>query len=342
MNGNVAHFVGLDYHKDSIQVCVMDKEGKILVNRKLPNDIKKLDRFVRRFGDIDKAAVETCTGAACLADKLRLEYKWNIRQAHAGYVKRMKQSPDKTDYDDARILADLCRVDYLPEVWIPHEYIRNLRSLVRRRYQLVKERTAEKLRVRALLRNNRLSPPGSPWSKGWTAWLTTSDDIPESIQFLFEDHLEKIEDLDRRVLKFEKRIAIDTRDDLLIELLMSMRGIGFVTAVVMRAEIADFGRFYSGKQLANFCGVTPRNVSSGQRQTTTGLISAGSPMLRCTIIEAAHRLVRYDDHWSDLHYRLRMKKHKHKCIAIGAVANRWIRKLYHRVNEALFTHNHAV
>jgi transposase len=341
MNGNVAHYVGLDYHKDFIQVCVLNDKGQILANKKMPNDLKKLDRYVRKFGDIEKAAIETCTGAACLTDQLRIQYGWDIRQAHAGYVKRMKQSPDKTDYSDSRILADLIRVDYLPEVWTPHEYIRNLRSLVRRRHQLVKQRTAEKLRIRALLRNNRLTPTGSAWSRCWINWLKTSDEISESIRFIFEDHLELIENFTERIHKVENKILDYTRNDLLIEMLLTVKGIGFVTAVVMRAEIADFGRFRSGKQLANFCGTTPHNVSSGERQATAGLISAGSPMLRCTLMEAAQRLVRYDQHWKELFHRLHVKKGKHKCVAIGAVANRWIRKLYHLVNENMFTHSHA-
>lgn len=335
MRTNVAHFVGLDYHEETIQVCILDAEGGMVANRSIPNDAEALDRMVRRHGGEWKAAIETCCGAACLADELQHRYGWHIRQAHAGYVSRIKQTSDKTDFSDARVLADLTRVDYLPEVWIPHEYIRNLRSFVRRRDQLVKQRTAEKLRIRALLRNNRLQPEGSPWSKAWIDWLRHSDAVSDAVRFLVEDHLEMIELLTGKIATMMDAIRELTKNDPLIEILRGQPGVGEVTAVVMRSEIADFTRFRNGKQLANFCGVSPRNVSSGKRQATSGLILSGSPLLRMVLIETAHRIARYDRYWRQLYNRLHEQKHKPKSVAAAAVANRWIRKLYYQVNHAL-------
>ena len=59
----------------------------------------------------------------------------------------MKQTPDKTDWGDARVLADLIRVGYLPKVWLAPEDVRQLRALVRYRQQLVAQRRAIKLRI---------------------------------------------------------------------------------------------------------------------------------------------------------------------------------------------------
>lgn len=73
---------------------------------------------------------------------------------------------------------------------------------------------------------------------------------------------------------------------------MTLAGVGLVTAATMRAEIGRFDRFDTGKQLARFCGVTPRNASSGARQADAGLIRAGNPQLRTLLIELAHRLIR--------------------------------------------------
>ena len=81
----------------------------------------------------------------------------------------MKQNPDKTDFGDARLLADLLRVGYLPKVWLAPERLRRLRRLVRYRQQLVDQRRNIKLRIRALLRENRLRAPTgmSAWTKRW-------------------------------------------------------------------------------------------------------------------------------------------------------------------------------
>jgi hypothetical protein len=65
--------------------------------------------------------------------------------AHPGYTARMKQTPDKSDGTDAKLLADLNRAGYLPFVWLAPKYIRELRDLVRYRYGLVQQRTQTKL-----------------------------------------------------------------------------------------------------------------------------------------------------------------------------------------------------
>src|SRR6516225_2554900 len=63
-------FVGLDYHSDSIQVCVMDRTGQVVSNQKCPNDAHVVSALVRVHGDDIHGAIEACTGAAALADEL--------------------------------------------------------------------------------------------------------------------------------------------------------------------------------------------------------------------------------------------------------------------------------
>jgi len=72
-------------------------------------------------------------------------------------------------------------------------------------------------------------------------------------------------------------------DDTLIAFLMSVPGIGFLTAITIRAEIGRFDRFVSGKQLSRFCGLSPRNASSGERQADAGMIKAGRSQLRVVL-----------------------------------------------------------
>ena len=101
-------------------------------------------------------------------------------------------------------------------------------------------------------------------------------------------------------------------------------------AHLLRAEVGRFDRFRSGKQLARFCGLSPRNASSGQRQADAGLIKAGNRQLRAVVIEAAHRLMRYAGRWRELGQKLRSAG-KPGSVAAAAVANRWMRWLYHQM-----------
>ena len=88
--------------------------------------------------------------------------------------------------------------------------------------------------------------------------------------------------------------------------------------------------------MARYCGLSPRNASSGQRQADAGLIKAGNEHLRATIIEAAHRLIRYDARWSELAAKMRQAG-KPACVIAAAVGNRWIRWLFHQVSGGPIT-----
>jgi transposase len=334
----VTVYVGLDYHKDFIQVCVMDRVGKILANQRCKNQVEALVALVARFGDDVHAAVESCSGAAALADELATRRGWSINLAHPGYVARMKQTPDKTDWADGRVLADLVRVGYLPKVWLAPEDVRQLRTLVRYRQQLVDRRRAAKLRVTALLREARVAEPCSRWSKAWVAWLRTAEGLGAEARWVINNHLSEYEHVITLIKEAEARLAAVTAGDPVVAQLVALPGVGLVTACAIRAEVGRFDRFTTGKQLARFCGLTPRNASSGQRQADAGLIKAGNPQLRATLIEAAHRLVRYDPRWADLALRLHLAG-KPKCVAVAAVANRWVRWLFHQVAGGAITLN---
>ena len=100
----------------------------------------------------------------------------------------------------------------------------------------------------------------------------------------------------------------------------------------MRAIIGEFDRFASGKQLARFCAVTPRNASSGQRMADAGLVRAGDPLLKTVVIEAAQRLRRYEPRWSAFSDQL-AERGKPTSVIVAAIANRWVRWLYHQIKE---------
>jgi transposase len=324
-------FVGLDYHQSGVQVCVMDQAGKTLQNSSVANEAKTIAAVVRRHGEDVLAAVECCCGAANLAKQLA-DLGWNISLAHAGFVARMKQNPDKTDLADARILADLVRVGYLPKVWLAPDDIVELRRIVRFRRQLVAERRDVKLRIRALLRDERIALPaeqGKAWTKSWLKQLTQVVLRPTSA-WILEQQLERLQELSRRIDQVEKRLQLLADQDAVIQKLLSLKGIGLITAVTLRAEVAQFERFRSGKQLARYCGLSPRNASSGERESDSGLIKAGNPYLRAVMIEAAQRLLWHDTHWQQFAAAL-LRRGKPKSVVVAAVANRWVRRLFHQM-----------
>ena len=328
-------FVGMDYHMGSVQVCVLDQAGRVLSNRSVANDWHAIVSVVPAGCPV-QAALEACTGSADLAQQLIDWVGWSVHLAHAGYVHKLKQSPDKTDFSDARLLADLLRVGYLPRSWLAPLAIRELRLAVRYRQQLADARRATKLRIGAVLRDQRVKAPcevGSRWTLAWMHWLKEEAPLSEQGRWIIAQHLMQLDTHKQLIQQAEARLRKLTAKDAVVHRLMALRGVGLITATYLRSEVGQFDRFRSGKQLSRFCGLTPRNVSSGARQADGGLINACNRRLRTALIEATHLIVRHDKHWAELFYQLRQRGKPHN-VAISAVANRWARWLHHHMQAA--------
>ncbi len=224
------------------------------------------------------------------------------------------------------------RVGYLPKVWLAPGYIRELRRLVRYRQQLASERRNVKLRIRALLRDHRAKPSGElkVWTKAWRAWAETCEEIGQVSRWILNELFQELDRVCKSIKEVEKQLTKVTAEDAVVAKLLDYSGVGLVTAVTLRAEIGRFDRFRTGKQLARFCAMTPRNASSGQKQACAGLIKAGNRELRRVLIEAAKRLKRLDEYWVTFAERMK-ERGKPNNVITAAVANRWIRGLYYEM-----------
>jgi transposase len=332
---NVPVFVGLDYHQDSIQVCVLNLEGEVLLNRSTSNDCSELARLINPLGRVQRVGIEACCGSADLGQELVDRLGWNVSLGHPAYIARMKSSPDKTDFSDGRLLADLTRVGYLPAVWLAPAKIRELRQLVNHRQRLVDQGRAMKLQVGAVLREQRVKigkDRGSRWSKTWISSVRDNQQLSEHARWIVNDLLDEIVHTEKRIAATAVKLRQATQGDAVVSQLLDQEGIGEVTAWVLRAYIGDFSRFKTAKQLSRYCGLSPCNASSGNKMADAGLIDGCNKTLRMTIIQAAHRLIRTSDRWSKLATSLRQRG-KPACVIVGAVGNRWIRTLHHAMKQ---------
>lgn len=91
LSERVPVFVRLDDHSKSVQVCVVDAQGAVLVNRRCGNSVLEIGAGRR----VMRAAIERCCGAADLADGLIADLRWSVNPAHPEYVARMKHNPDR-------------------------------------------------------------------------------------------------------------------------------------------------------------------------------------------------------------------------------------------------------
>jgi len=326
-----ALYIGIDYHQYSLQVCGLDAKGGVAFNRRCDNNIA--DILATVGPRVAEAAIEASCGASDLAEQLA-QAGWSISLAHPGYVARIRQSPDKTDFSDARLLADLTRVGYLPRVWLAPTAVRELRLLIRERQSLAEERRRIKQRIRATLREQRQRVQLRAWTRAWLAWLREHAELSTEARWVIERRLMHLERIATEIAVVEARLRERTADDRIVAALLAQPGIGEVTAWTLRAEIGRFDRFRTGKQLARFCGLSPRNASSGERTADAGMIKAGRPELRAIIVEAAHRLSIHHPRWRAFRARLAARG-KPGAVIAAAIANRWVRGLVHLMREEI-------
>jgi len=190
-----------------------------------------------------------------------------------------------------------------------------------------------KLRIGGLLRERRAKPPikMSRWTRAWVAWARVAPELSDHGRWMVADLLDERAHLDKKVVAAEARLRGATaHDPMVARLIAEEPGVGEVTAWAIRAFVGRFDRFASGKQLARYCGLSPCNASSGDRQADAGLVKGCNRVLRGALVQLAHRLILHEPRWRTLAASLRSRG-KPPCVAVAAVANRWTRGLWHRM-----------
>ena len=134
-------YVGLDWAYRKAQWCALAPGGEVAGEGQIPADRDGLARLVLALGAEVKACVEMMSGALWVRDEL-VACGWQVEVADARRVKTVAPLAAKTDKVDARLLAELCRRQLVPALWLPSLDERALRERLRRRMHLVRLRTS--------------------------------------------------------------------------------------------------------------------------------------------------------------------------------------------------------
>jgi transposase len=143
-------YVGIDWAYRRAAWCAVREGGDIAEEGLVPADEDGLAKLVLRLGPDVRACVEMMSGAVWVRDRLQ-SAGWEVEVADARKVKGLAPLACKTDKVDARVLAELCRRDLVPAVWLPSLDDRALRERLKRRMHLVRMRTMARNRIHGLL-----------------------------------------------------------------------------------------------------------------------------------------------------------------------------------------------
>jgi transposase len=318
-------FIGLDVGRDFAHVAVVDGTGPA---RRLPRvAMTDFRSFAATLDADDAVALEASTNTWALVDQLR---------GHAGSVvvsnplrtKAIAAAKRKTDDIDAATLAELLAADYLPPVWQPDEATRRLRRLVAHRAGLIRDRTAIRNRVAAVLARRLVRAPVSDvFGVRGRRWLAALE-LPLDERLTVDASLALDAVLTTQVTTAERMIATTLIEDARVRRLLTIPGIGLVTAAAILAVVGDITRFERPAKLVSYLGLDPRVRQSGDRPAMRGHISrAGQAHARGLLCEAAHAAIRAPGPLAGFHARLAARRGSG--IAIVATARKLAVVVWH-------------
>lgn len=300
MSQSTTVHVGLDVHKDSIDIALAHSAG---------------DSEVRHLGTVAGGTMAVSKALRRLisaGQRLHIVYEagpcgfalqrhfaalgWRCDVVAPSSIPRPSGERIKTDRRDAMKLARLARAGELTPVRVPDSADEAIRDVVRGREDAVREQRNARHRLKALLLRNGIVYSGrSAWSAAHWRWLATVKLPHAAQQIVFQEYLHAITEAGSRIARHEQAL----RDALstwtlapVVAALQALRGVQLIAAITLVAEIQDFWRFASPRRLMGYLGLVPREDSSGARRRLGAITKAGNAPARRMLVEVAH-LYRY-------------------------------------------------
>jgi transposase len=324
--------VGVDLAKTVIQVHAVDGAGKLVTNRQLCRD--KFLSWCAQLPAGCLVAMEACSGSHHWARKLiALGLNAKIIAAHLVAPYRLQGKGGKNDANDAAAVCEAASRPSMHFVPVKTTVQQGILCVHTLREGLKEERTASINRIRGMLTEFGLVVSKSPEKlreKLTDLLEDASNDLSGLARLVIQEAYDQWKSLDRRLEWCDERINAHVKDDAQAKAAKELVGVGPVTASAVVATVGDFNQFKNGAQFGAWLGLTPRQNSSGGKNSLGGITKRGDMYLRMLLIQGAKSAVmtahKRDDVISKWLYQLREKAGWQK--AAVAMANKNARILW--------------
>jgi transposase len=323
-------YVGVDYHKHYSVATKMDEQGRVVEQVRLRNDPDTLVGYAQRLPQGSKIALEA-TGSWYYFYEVLEDRGAEIYLAHPLRTRAIASARIKTDKIDSTILAHLLRTDLLPTSYIAPREIRDTREILRYRASLVSLRTSIKNKVHAILAKNGMTMPyTNVFGKKAIGYLQRLKLRPCYRQSL-DGYLRLATALNTLIQEISETIEGMVQDDPRAQLLMSIPGISYYSALLIVSEIGDIGRFPSAKKLCSYAGLVPSVHASGGKIRYGAITKQGSKWLRWILVELSYHFTRGSERLQNLYKRV--SKSHGKATARVAVAREMLKIIYYMLRD---------
>jgi len=320
-------YLGIDIHKRYAQVAVMNKTGEIVEEVRVEN--ANLDDIAQRYAGAE-AAIEATSNYYHIHDTLSEHL--DVTVAHPKELNQIANSDKKTDRVDAKELARMVRLNSVPESYVPTDEVREARALVRGRQTLVENRTKYANKIHGLLSDHGITEDVKPLSVEGREFLRELS-LPTPWNTLLESYLDVVETLTEEIQKLEKTIEERAGSLKETQLLMTIPGVSYYTALTIYAELGEIDRFDDDKAVVSYVGLNPVIRESGDSRMEGSISKRGSSRVRWLLVQAANTAVHTcsDEYLSQFYDRLASRKNSQK--AIVATARKMLVSIYHMLDR---------
>ena len=316
------YYVGLDVAMKNTSVCIVDKEGKIVHESSVKTDPNSLADAIEKTGlRIELIGFES----GSLGHYLARGFK--ERALPAVCMDARKLSPvlelriNKTDKNDARGIADVLRTGMFTRVHDKPQEAVDRSAVLNMRRCIVNQRTDIKNHIRGILKTYGIRLGSVGPTKFSQTVKVRLDSMDRLVRINIEGLLEIFDLLNQKIDVVDRELLVLSKNDKDVRTLMTIPGIGPITALTYKAQIFDPSRFKNSRTVGAYLGMTPTQYSSGETHKQGRVSKCGSSELRSLLNEAALVLLTKSQKWSKLKAwglkLIRKKGVKKATLAVG-------------------------
>lgn len=323
------NYVGVDLHKKQSWFYVMDASGKRISSKSISNEISLLKEYFESIPRPFHLAVEATYNWYFFVD-LAEEYAEKVYLANSYELKAFAKRNKKTDKIDAKLIADILRKGYLPVVHIPGKETRALKESLRYRINLVKDRSKTIHRLKALLDKLGMQATGNFTTNKAVENIDLAM-VPKEYLPLINKYIEQLKWHREKIYEYRKELQNKLVIDQDIINLLSIPGISFFSAALIKTEISDISRFKTFNRLCSYAGLAPRVHQSANSCRYGPLTKNRCKHLQWVLIENAIHFIHALPQVAHKHKQI--KKRKGYNTAKVASARDMLKDVYHVLKE---------
>jgi len=322
-------YIGVDFHPHQQTVSYCNNEEGEVHQTSLIHNVEQVRRF---YSQLPKAVVgieASCTAA--WFEQMLFDLGHELRVGNPTAIRARARSRHKSDKRDADLILDLLLKDEFPTLWRRSVQGQSVLEQLRFRHQLVKHRTQICNRLQALAHAAGLPKKGMQTKRARVALMEAR--LSETQSFQRDQLFELLDDLTERIKQVEQWLEEKAAGDTKVQLLLTHKGIGLLSALATVHTLGDVSRFPSSKEAVAYTGLDPLEQSSAGKVRYGSISKAGSPVLRHLLGQAMHVASRYDGELRSFYKRLASRRSK--SIAKVAATRKLLVRLFIMLRDGI-------